>query len=689
MNVRNLVLGLAMLGTLAAQTVDVEVLLQRAMRLERVEGDLSAAIDLYKEVVTRAGKNRGAAAKALLRLGECYEKQGNSEARKSYQRVVSEFSDQAEQARLARIRLSALVKSSDDKSPTVAQLVKKGADVGLEGRVSANGRTYVFVDAASGNIFVRDLISGTARPVTKGATGIGLGRARGFLPLPSPDGKHVAYKWRGTSGEIQLRVVNVDGNGERVIASDAAVFDYRPLDWSTDGKTILAAALSKRSFDGVFVDLATGETRRFAAFRLIGVTHASLSADARWIVYSRRVKPQSSDMDVFAMDVQTGNEVALVPSPGMDDYPIWLPGSDRLVFRSGRSGKLAMWMLRFKDGQVVGEPVSIKSDMGDYRPVGASRDGSIFYRLENRVSDIYQAQVDPQTLLVQGSPARAVDTYLGRNMLPAWSPSGDSFAYYSERDLGGDYRPVVRHADGRETVPAGASASGQTPYPHRPLHWCSGGERFSLFLPDASVRTFDARTGEEKQPTGRFSRLEPVTETFWIEPAVSPDCEAAFGLIGTRANRERRFVRHHFATREQNELWAGTGDPAYSAAVSPDGQWFAFREALGGDTRTQIAIVPTSGGAPRTLLTGDFLRLNWTPDSKRLILSQRYSYSDGRQGSEMVWISREGGSAQPMSLRVPDPLAPAPSLHPDGKRILYSGVETSSELWVLRDPPIH
>jgi hypothetical protein len=61
----------------------VDVLLQRAIRRESVEGDLNGAIDLYKKIVASARRNRSAAAMALLRLGECYEKQGNAERRKS------------------------------------------------------------------------------------------------------------------------------------------------------------------------------------------------------------------------------------------------------------------------------------------------------------------------------------------------------------------------------------------------------------------------------------------------------------------------------------------------------------------------------------------------------------------------------------------------------------------------------
>ena len=41
-------------------------------------------------------------AAALVRLGECYEKQGNAEARKTYEQVLSRFGDQTEAVAQAR-----------------------------------------------------------------------------------------------------------------------------------------------------------------------------------------------------------------------------------------------------------------------------------------------------------------------------------------------------------------------------------------------------------------------------------------------------------------------------------------------------------------------------------------------------------------------------------------------------------
>lgn len=83
-----------------------EVALQEAMKKETVDGDLHGAIEQYKGIAQ--SRNRVAAAKALLRMGQCYEKLGDPEARKAYERVLTQFPDQKDTAQEAQKRLSGL-----------------------------------------------------------------------------------------------------------------------------------------------------------------------------------------------------------------------------------------------------------------------------------------------------------------------------------------------------------------------------------------------------------------------------------------------------------------------------------------------------------------------------------------------------------------------------------------------------
>lgn len=94
--------------TVAAQNRGAEVLLQAALDKELLEGELEEAIRLYTNLRERYGSDRAVAAHALAQIGHCYEKLGNPEARKIYERVRKEYSDQREAVRLARQGLTRL-----------------------------------------------------------------------------------------------------------------------------------------------------------------------------------------------------------------------------------------------------------------------------------------------------------------------------------------------------------------------------------------------------------------------------------------------------------------------------------------------------------------------------------------------------------------------------------------------------
>src|SRR5713101_8847678 len=101
--------GLLATSLAIAQKDDqAEVLMQAAHQKQLVEGQMEEAIQLYKRIVQEHAGNRAVAAQALLEMGQCYEKLGNAEARKAYERLLRDYGDQNEAAVAARKRLAAL-----------------------------------------------------------------------------------------------------------------------------------------------------------------------------------------------------------------------------------------------------------------------------------------------------------------------------------------------------------------------------------------------------------------------------------------------------------------------------------------------------------------------------------------------------------------------------------------------------
>jgi Tol biopolymer transport system component len=669
---------LTIVVALPAQNSDGEVMLQRAIRKESVEGDLKGAIELYKKIVAGAAKNRAAAAKALLRLGECYEQQGDAEAQRAYERLVREFGDQKEQVHDAELRLSAMGGSTSGSKAISAQLIGKGAPRFFGGRVTRDGALYPYVDPATGDVVVRDLRTGAVRRLTNEGTMGKPNGAHGESPLPSRDGRQIAFLWHPASGPDELRVSNMGGGGMRRVAVKSAGFNL--YDWSPDGKNVLADVdgIDPTWWDLATIDVATGEVRRIGQSTGWGDFEvAGFSSDGRWAVYSREVRGKVDDWDIYAMEIQTGRETVVVSGAGRDRFPVWVPDTDEIVFRSDRSGTNGIWMVRFKEGQAASEPALIKDAVADFNPDGVSRDGSFFYTIRHDSRDLYQAIVDPQTLRARQAPVRVLDTYLGHNWAPSWAPSGDSFAYYSEREAGNAWRLVIRHPDGTEAVASELIRADQLRWNDFPAQWCGNDRLLTLGTVDREgAMLFDSQSAAK---LSEHVSLKGLGSNSWAMVTHSGDCRSFY----FRSNAPHPGIYKFDSTTgaKSNVL---TDAPNWSGLLlSPDGRWLAVYGKLEGGTREGILVASTAGGAVRMLdADGVGRNYSWTPDSKRLLSIHK---ADGGE-NELFYTSVEGGTPQPTGIRMKG--LSHPSLNADGTKLLFGSATTENEFWAMRNLPL-
>jgi lipopolysaccharide biosynthesis regulator YciM len=72
----------------AQQKRQQDIDLQAAIRSETVDGDRNAAIKQYSVIVSRHKADRAVIAMALVHMAECYQKLGDTQARKIFEQVV-------------------------------------------------------------------------------------------------------------------------------------------------------------------------------------------------------------------------------------------------------------------------------------------------------------------------------------------------------------------------------------------------------------------------------------------------------------------------------------------------------------------------------------------------------------------------------------------------------------------------
>ncbi len=633
--------------TAAAQKPQqAEALLQKAAQKETVDGDLKAALELYKQAVTAAGNNRAVAAKALVQMGECYEKQGNTEAEKAYQQVITSYADQAEAVARARARLVALGGAVPASGAVIRRVLKNDAyDPG--GALSPDGRFMAYVEGVDLMLF--ETGTGKKRPITAFGTGTERGYM-GYRAAFSRDGREIAYLSTTDAGTSELRVRSLDGSSVRTVKQDTSVI--QPFDWSPEGRSILALRVSGDKQDLVLISAADGSAR---VLRSVSARDPKFSPDGRYIAYTRSVSGSASNYDLFVLTADGREEVAIVPHQGDERLLGWTPDGAGLLFMSDRSGTRDAWSVRVAGGKQQGQPELVKKDFGDGEVFGFAPDGTCYYTSRVSLGRLYMGTIDLETGKLVSAPAAATTRYTSPPSQLSWSPDGGHLLYVSRRG------PAIR---GMNILTIRSAATGEERFLPplefvNQISWAPDGRSIIALAyteTDRGLFRIDAGTGVALKLAGsdRFS------------PRLAPDGRTLFFVVTGPVIR-----RLDLDTSAESEV-VKVGSMFFD--VSPDGREVVFQ------VKGVVKIVSVSGGNERELFSGPAstsYRLNWTRDG-RYIIAQATSSG----GSDIWRIPVRGGT--PLKLEIPVPKMEFFALHPDNRRFAYGVTEENrTDLWAL------
>lgn len=668
-------------------------LFQKGLVKERAEGNLQAAIQIYAHIVKEFPNNRELAAKALVEMGDCYEKLGKSGAEKAYRRVLHDYADQSTEANEARARLAALEHGGTQGKEMVAQRVWAAPDVDVEGGVTANGRYLSFVDWDTGDLAVHDLVTSQNRRVTHKGSWSNSGEFA-ENSVPSPDGRQIAYAWY-KSDYYQLRVVGTDGSNPRVLYNNPNVGYLEPKSWSPDGKKILTTFFEKpgRIVEIAEVSVADRSTRILKVVKnRNGVTHAMFSPDGRVIAYDVRPSGNSRVRDIHIMSNEGSNDMPLVQSPA-DDYLLgWAPDGRSIIFASDRTGNYEVWDLRVFDGKAAGSPRRLKTDAGsDWWPMGLTRDGSLYYGIENWIVDDYVASFDFSTGKLLKAPVPISQQFTGRNSGGAWSRDGKYVAYLKRSVRPGSashplFTIVIRSLEsGRERIVI-PKLKGVAPI--FGVSWSADGR--SLYVTGdngkglGGIFRIDAQTGDASilfKPTPQLS-FEHTEELAQGNIFVVHQSEGG--------KKTHQLVVHNLKSGQERVLFQ-VAEPAGIGgfAVSPDGRQVAF--TTGGEPGgvSDLRVVPMAGGDTRVLFhlkspeaLAGMGSLAWTRDGKYIVFGKGTTLWTQRK-VELYEISAQGG--EPRDLGLSMPAIQRLHIHPDGHRLLFESDGHSAEVWVIHN----
>ena len=686
-----LFVGGSLLFSSLVQQESANELFEKAIYLEETKGDLEKAIEVYKRVVKEFPDERVTAARAQLHIGLCYEKLGLKEAQKAYQNVIDKYPEQTEEVKIAREKLSVLLKAQalvekGDKELKIRQ-VWAGNDVDTMGSPSPDGRYLSFVDWSTGDLSVRDLTTGQNRRLTNKGTW----QTSDEFALQakwSPDGKQVAYIWFNKNSFWDLRIWEWERNSFRLLYSNREQKIYEIHNWSADGKYILVTLIGKdRVLEVCLMDVKNGTYRTIIRPKKWPRTfHFRLSPDAQFIVFDSAQSLRN--YDIFIAPTNTGIKRPLIEHPAFDYLLDWTPDGKTILFASDRTGKVDIWAVSVENGRQTRNPELVRANAGAIDPLGFTADGSYFYFSSQSRRDIYIAEVDLQSGKLIKPPQKIIHVYEGKNNASEISPDGRYLAYVSSR---GSQTPVEAttvcvydfYSKDYKEFPVDL----QIPTFMR-IRWAADSQSLYFLgkkgMPLNSLHRLDLDSGN----VTLIKKPDEGADIF----SFSGDGRFVFVIESEAMDRRTRIFRlfkQDLETGEKKEIYSSDAFLS-SLTLSPDERHLAFRHYTGpvGQRHNRLFVLPTEGGKAKEILSDEepisyYGLSSWTRDSKNVLLAKRYE-ENGIMKYDL-WIAPIDGSS-PIKTDLSMHMINFVSAHPDGKTLAFTAGEFSkSEIWVMEN----
>jgi Tol biopolymer transport system component len=625
-----------------------EIDMQAAIRAETVDGDLQGAIRQYNAIVSRFGKtDPSVAARALVRLGQCYEKLGDAQARQVYQQVLTRFAEQAESVKAAQTRLAALGGRGSGQPQT--RMLWDAAPNWAMGPSSLDGRWIAHPDVnGRRGLAVRDLVAGESR-VLKQAE-----REGANTSIISPDGKSVAFYWwqsdgtQGSPADLSIRIIGSDGARERLLHQVGKKPGYWIYfySWSPDGRWIAAQELGREtSSPAVLISTVNGERRPLRVREwMFG---AKFSPDGQWLAVDEAMpKSPVRRIVLFPAGQPDSDAIPLVDNAELID---WTPDGKSILFSRDRNDVREMFLLPVERGKAAAEPrrLTVPLDASE-RPVRITASGAFQYQSVRKDLDGLVAEIDPATAnlgkTIFNRPAQVLGKEQGGARI---SPDGKRVFFTMPRKA-----ILIRSL-------AGGSEHTVTPQmtAYQEIAWAGDGN--SLLAVGwgnhgGGVYRIDALSGATELLTAKTVRtplnLTPAADgssLFFSHAHVLYGIEPATGALRTFSMKGTERIVDLRLSRDGRSLAALRGssvdivdiasgqarslalpETCWSGDWSPDGQ--AVLATCGGWNRpTKLLRIPVDGGAPvQSQLAAFFHYLRLSPDGRTVSLTR---YSERRQ----------------------------------------------------------
>ena len=681
-----LIFGCMLSISTPVQAQNPQKVFQKGLIQEEGEGNLKAAIEIYNSIVNDNSVDRTLRAKALLHVGICHEKLGSQNARKSYQKLISEYSDQKDIVSLGKEKLDGLkrVNAAPKKETVIAsQLLSTSEDVYS---ITPDGRYISIIDWNKIALVVKDLQTGKATEITD------TGTWKDPVEFPdrsiwSNDGERLAYFWfKGSTTE--LHIVNGDGSNNRIIYKGENESTPWPVAWSSDDKNILAIIHDKRTNDSLYkIVLVSVEDGSLTPLKDIENDKCScemaISPNNDYIVYTlnRKDNPSQSDIHILSMDGSIDKKI--VNQPSNDSDPAWTPDGKAIVFLSDRFGTNDLWKLNIENGNPKGNAERLKVNIGDRTEIfSLTKDKDLYYQVSNSRNDIFHYDLNNPS----SGPIKISDKSEIRNHDPIWS-NDDKYILYNtvpkfDSNLGFELKYVIYDT---ETEEYSNFNPGIYSHPNRyRTEYSPDGKSLLIHGKTISegqgIFTVALATGTKIPIKVRNGLLKELYLT-GDRHTFSKDGSSVYYLTPDK----KQIVKINVASKKESIIYTDEHEILHFKVSSDDSQLaiiYFFKDNRG------IDIYSLENGDKKRIVNVDKniipAVLSWTSDDKYLYFQEG---EDSRAIKRIMRVSVDGKELeQVVNFKdiIPGGVVTSARINPSGDKLVFSSrLGTGAEIWKL------
>jgi len=508
------------------------------------------------------------------------------------------------------------------------------------GGVPADGRYLVFGDV-EGKLQVRDLQ--TNRTEIRELAGGTVENAK-----PSSSGDQIAVTWFDRQAKAyQLRVMARNSTTPTLLYPGNGSGYVMPLDWTPDGKAILAWTAGADSGGNLSLFPVDGSRERLIRRVNEGVVSGgAVSPDGRWIAYG------------------IGSEVRLVSSEGTGDSPLldepaavldWFPAGSSLLVALPRGGSAGAWAVEVKDGKRASQPRLIRPNIGRVESVGFARDGRFYFHVTTGGVDVHIAELDPDSGSSRGAlkVLRGAEPNVVREQA-TWAPDGKRIVFIRVAPMQRASVVVMEAAGGNVREYEVPVQNIERPF------WHPNGSKIGMLGRDAKnqngVFELDLSSGRTVQIFGATLAAE-----------YAPDGDLVYRRAQT-ADSPTAIAKRNLVTGAEFVVYTGPG----GFDMTADGKTFLL------NTRNNSSLwMASAGGEPRLLVGG----IKNSANEFAIRDDGRYAYYVTTSPWHLWRVPQNGGEPRRVgdfSLEGIDHV----SVRPDGSAVALSGGVASLEVRV-------